>query len=98
MRINKKRYEVADTFWKRAKGLMFRKSTRPMLFVFDNDDYHSIWMLFMRFPIDIVFLDSKMNVINEVKNAKPIGFSPKTWRIYRPKKKCRYIIERMAGT
>ncbi len=87
--------EYARTFFQKAKGLMFRKEPPEggMLFVFKNDGMHSIWMPFMRFPIKIIFYDSKGKIINAVENAKPISFDPKTWKIYRPEGPCKYILE-----
>src|SRR6185436_8820153 len=41
----------------RAMGLMFRPSLpsdRGMLFVFEQPDFHGIWMKNCKFPIDIV--------------------------------------------
>src|SRR5262245_15540420 len=46
----------------RAMGLMFRPSLprdRGMLFVFENSDFHGIWMKNCKFPIDILWLDEQ---------------------------------------
>ena len=50
----------------RAMGLMFRPSLpsdRGMLFVFDQPDFHGIWMKNCKFPIDIVWLDERRRVV-----------------------------------
>ena len=92
-----KTLEHADSIWMQTKGLMFRKdisSGHGMLFTFSREARHGIWMLFMRFPIDIYFLDSEMKVVDYVKNAKPINpIKPSTWRVYTPRKPCKYILE-----
>lgn len=88
---------VADTTGKRALGLMFRKQPKPLVLVFRGEARHSIWMLFMRFPIDLVFLDSQHRVVTIHENIKPISFDPATWGIYRPSKPAKYALEVAAG-
>jgi uncharacterized protein len=39
----------------------------------------SIHMLFMRFPIDVVFVDAKGIVVGLCKSIPPFGFSPIFW-------------------
>jgi hypothetical protein len=65
---------VAQTFFERSRGLMFRGSmdeSEALMF------YHtpSIHMFFMRFPIDVVFLDKNMLVIKVYKRLKPWRFA-----------------------
>lgn len=88
---------VADTPWKRAKGLMFKKKPQPLLLVFDKPGYHGIWMLGTRFSIDLVFLDSERRVVDIFEGIKPISWNPKTWRIYRPSKPVKYALELPEG-
>ncbi|MFH1445224.1 MAG: DUF192 domain-containing protein [Nanoarchaeota archaeon] len=92
-----KTIEHADSLWKQTKGLMFRKSIpkyHGMLFTFNHEAKHGIWMLFMRFPIDIYFLDKDMKVVYQVKNAKPLNpLKPSTWKVYTPKKPAKYVLE-----
>ena len=90
-------FEVADTSWKRALGLMFRKNPTPLLIVFPWESRHAIWMLFMRFSIDLVFLDSHNKVVTIHEGIKPISLDPRTWRIYRPEKPAKYALELGAG-
>lgn len=89
--------EVADTWWKRTKGLMFREKLAPMhglLIEFPKPGKCGIWMLFMRFPLDLIFLNEKMQVVDAVRNAQPVSlFKPKTWRIYKPRKPAKYVME-----
>jgi len=95
-----KEVEVASSPWKLALGLMFRKRLpkgKGMLFDFHYSDRHGIWTLFMRFPIDVYFLDDEGKIINKIKNAIPFSiFRPSAWKIYRPKKPCRYAVETAA--
>lgn len=67
--------EVADTFLKRFLGLMFRKKLNPgqgLLLTNCN----SIHMFFMRFAIDVVYIDKNLCIKKIVTDLKPwIGFS-----------------------
>ena len=91
------RLERADTPWKRAIGLMFRKEPAPLLISFEREARHAIWMLCMRFPIDLVFLDDRKRVITVYEDIRPISLDPGTWRIYRPEKPAYYALEVPAG-
>jgi len=56
------RVELADTFWRRFSGLMLsRRFPRgsALLFRLPKPCRYSIHMFFVRFPIDILYLDSK---------------------------------------
>lgn len=88
--------ESLQTFLGKSKGLMFKKEGRALL-EFSYDNRHPIWMLFMRFPIDIAFIDQEKSIINIKRDVKPLGFNPSTWRVYQPEKPCRYVLEVEAG-
>ena len=66
---------VADTFFLRLRGLMFCKmlpSATGLLLAPCN----SVHMCFMRFAIDVVYMDKEFNIIKIVKNLRPwIGLS-----------------------
>ena len=47
----------------------------------------SIHMLFMRFPIDVLFLDEKQKVVDAVAALQPWTFN------YTPKREAKYIVE-----
>jgi len=81
--------DIANSFWKRILGLMFRKDGE-MLFVFEKDVDYSVWTPFMRFPIDIFFMDKDFNVVDVRKNLGP-------WKIYKPSGKYRYFFESRKG-
>ena len=87
------RAEIADTFIKQTRGLMFRKSlpeNEGMLFVFDEEGYHSFWMMNMSFPIDIIWVNKEKEVVDIVKNAQPCKFSCLS---YKPKERAIYVLE-----
>ena len=77
-----KKYNIAQilctkTFWDQAIGLMFKKDIPPdygMLFVYKRPKIIGIHTFFMRFMINIIFFDEKMEEIKIVKNLKP-------WRV-----------------
>lgn len=95
-----KSFEVADSVGKKMKGLMFRGSLEKdsgLLMVFEMERKHEIWMFGMRFPIDIIFIGRNKKIVDVKHNAKPIGKNPFTWRIYRPAKTCKYVLEVSAG-
>lgn len=93
-----KKYNVllADTNEKRIQGLSGLekiKNNEVMLFVFEEEDLHGIWMKDMLFNIDLVFLDKDLNVINYFDNVSYESYPT----IYYPESKSKYIIEMNAG-
>lgn len=87
-------FEVADSAWKRTRGLMFRRRIeKPLLFVFpvSSQVECSIHAFFVFFPFDAVYLDEKKRVVDVRERIKP--FTP----IIFPKKKAKYLIEAPAG-
>lgn len=88
--------EVAGTEEKRREGLSGReplKEGQGMLFIFDEPDFHGIWMKDMNFPIDIVWIDEEFNIVDIKSNAKPESYP----EIFRPARKSLYVVETMAG-
>jgi uncharacterized membrane protein (UPF0127 family) len=82
----------------RAMGLMFRPSLpldRGLLFVFDDLDFHGIWMKNCRFPIDIVWLDEERRVVHVAEAVPPCKAEP--CPVYQPMKKAAYVVEINAG-
>jgi len=61
--IGKKRYiikaKVCNSFLDKVSGLMFRKQSHPLLFVFNNPEQVSIHSFFCR-PFKAIWLDDKM--------------------------------------
>ncbi len=67
--------EIADDEYEIQTGLMYRKSMqddRGMLFVFDDERPRSFYMKNTEFALDIIFLNSKNEVVSIQKNAKPL--------------------------
>ena len=90
--------EVADTLPRRMLGLMFRDSlplTHGMLFTFENQDYHGIWMKNCRIPLDILWLNQDRRIIHLEENVPPCQDDP--CHIYQPLQKALYVLELNAG-
>ncbi len=82
----------------RAMGLMFRPSLprdRGMLFVFERQDFHGIWMKNCRFPIDILWLDEERKVVHVAEAVPPCKAEP--CPVYNPLRKAAYVVELNAG-
>jgi uncharacterized protein len=62
--------EIADNVWSRGKGLLGRSSLPEdqALLLMGCNNIHTF---FMKFPIDLVFLNSKMVVTKTVKGVGP---------------------------
>ena len=81
---------IADDFFSRLMGLMFRENAKfPLLFEIpqkvNSRKRSSIHSLFMRFDIVLVFID-KNNLVYEIADLAP-------WNYYVPEKSAKYIVE-----
>lgn len=83
--------DVADNFWKRMVGLSLSKK-KNMFFPLPYESKWSIWMFLVKYPLKVVFIDRDKTVI-DIKEAIPLSFDPKTWKTYKPRKSCKYILE-----
>jgi uncharacterized protein len=70
--------EIATSFAARSQGLLGRSGLKPDTGLL-IDPCSSIHMWFMRFPIDVVFLDKKNRVVGLKRNVKPWGMAW-SWR------------------
>ena len=91
--------EIADTPSERARGLSGRESLKPgwgMLFIFPEEGIYSFWMYGMKFPLDIIWIDSEGIVVYMIENAPPCR---EAWscRAYTPDKPAQYVLEVEAG-
>ncbi len=86
--------EIADTFLSRLRGTMFKSRLEKGLILKLPDTRSrsgsAIHMFFVKFPLDIIFVDGDMKVVDTV--------SIDPWKTYTPKKPSRYIIEMEKGT
>lgn len=79
---------IADSFIKRFLGFMFRKKPHHEAILIKP--CNSIHTFFMKFPIDVLFIDENMEVIRKIDSLKP-------GKIIMPQKKCKMVIEGRAG-
>ena len=66
--------ELAETQEKQALGLMFRDSLpqdHGMLFIFPGEARRSFWMKNTRIPLDILYFNSKLELISMAQDARP---------------------------
>ena len=66
---------MGDTFWRRLIGLMGKAELE------DNSGIiltpcNSVHTMFMRFPIDVIFLNNKLEVLLIKQNLRPWSISP----------------------
>ncbi|HEX9027230.1 MAG TPA: DUF192 domain-containing protein [Clostridium sp.] len=79
---------IADSFIKRFLGFMFREKPHHEAILIKP--CNSIHTFFMRFPIDVLFINENMEVVKKIDGLKP-------GRIIMPQKKCKMVIEGKAG-
>lgn len=66
---------IADSYFTRLAGLMFRKKLPPTTGLLLTP-CNSVHMCFMRFAIDVVYLDKEYRIIKVIENLKPwLGLS-----------------------
>lgn len=101
MTIKGKKFRLflAESFAQKAVGLMYRPSIKDnegMLFKFPFNHEWKIWMLNMKFPIDVIWLDEKFRIVHIERGMQPCSniFSCKS---FSPDKQSRYVLELAAG-
>ena len=88
--------EIADDEAKRIQGLSGRKTLADnagLLFIFERPAIQGFWMKDMRFPIDIIFLDEGLRVINVYEGVAPSTFPT----LFYPLTLAQYVLEINSG-
>jgi uncharacterized membrane protein (UPF0127 family) len=88
--------EIASTAAQQEQGLGGRDSLAQdsgMLFVFIHSSRYPFWMKDMRFPLDIIWLDSSFSVVHVKKHASPESFP----ELFTPSRDALYALEVNAG-
>jgi uncharacterized protein len=91
--------DIAATDEQRTKGLSVKDrldENEAMLFVFDYEAQHTFWMKNMKFPIDIMWIDSDKTVVYIEHNVEPCSseiFCP----VFRPDHDSLYVLETIGG-
>lgn len=87
--------EIADDMVERAVGLMYRENmdmNKGMLFIFPEETWQSFWMKNTVLPLDIIFINKKMEIVTIHKNTTP--FSEQSYPSTEP---AIYVVEVNAG-
>jgi uncharacterized membrane protein (UPF0127 family) len=69
---------------------MFSAKSKNLVFVFKKEKINPLHMLFVFYPIDVLFLDKNKKIVEIKENFRPFEF-------YTPKKKSKYVIELAKG-
>jgi uncharacterized protein len=88
--------EVANNGITRARGLSNRNQLeegRGMLFVFTETEKPGFWMKDMRFPIDIIWINDNLKIVEANKNISPNTYPT----VFYPTSPVKYVIEVPAG-
>jgi uncharacterized membrane protein (UPF0127 family) len=71
--------EIADTERDRMQGLMYRTKMdfdKGMLFIFDNEEEQSFWMRNTKISLDILYVNSQLEILTIYKHTQPYSDSP----------------------
>jgi uncharacterized membrane protein (UPF0127 family) len=92
---------VADDPDERTDGLSRRNGLSPetgMLFVWDSEEIHTLWMKDMRFALDLVWLDADRTVVHIERDVQPQpGAADSELVRYASQSPAKYAIELAAG-
>lgn len=71
--------DVAESFWARGKGLLGRKELRTgeALWIKPCNNIHTF---FMKFAIDCIFIDKRMEIQNIARNVVPFRMVGPYWK------------------
>jgi len=92
--------EIAADAESRRRGYMFREhvgAAEGMLFIFDTTVRHGIWMKNCKVPLDIIWLDEGLRVVDIVGDFQPCPDQGQC-RARQPMAAARYVLEVAAGT
>ncbi|MCX2720583.1 DUF192 domain-containing protein [Lentiprolixibacter aurantiacus] len=70
--------EIAESDYEIETGLMYREkmeANQAMLFIFPDVAFHSFYMKNTLIPLDIIFIDEGLNIVNIRQNAAPLDES-----------------------
>ena len=81
-----KNAKLCRNIFSHALGLMFAIKPKALVFIFKKEKIIPLHMIFVFYPIDVLFLNKNKIVVEMKENFKPFSF-------YNPKNKAKYIIE-----
>jgi uncharacterized membrane protein (UPF0127 family) len=88
MKAISKKVKICDSLFSKGFGLMFTKKRSDFAYVFDfpKPKMLAVTMVFVFYPIDVIFLDSKGVIVEHISGLKP-------FRNYFVKNKIKTFIE-----
>ncbi len=89
-RILAKNTKICKSIFSKTFGLMFSLKRKSLIFIFREEKIIPLHMLFVFYPIDVLFLDKNKKVVEAKKNFKPFSF-------HATKKKAMYVVELPKG-
>lgn len=95
--------DLADTVEERTQGLSDRvelANNGGMLFIFDDDNGHPMWMKDMLFNLDMIWLDQTYRIVHWEQNvsAPSLDGAGTSLQIYQSSVPARYVLEVASGT
>jgi len=87
--------ELAKNEYEKKKGLQckkYLKKNEGMLFIWSDEDYRNFWMKNTAIPLDLIFINSSLEVIEVYFDARP--FSEK---LIRSEKRAKFVLELNVG-
>ena len=84
------RYLECSSILSQIRGMMFRKKVIPLVFTFSEERKVNLHSFFCK-EMDLVFLNSKFEVVEMKKNWKPFSF-------YSSKRKAKFLLELPTGS
>jgi hypothetical protein len=85
--------EDEDLQLKGLSGIEQLPSGYGLFFVFKEEGFHGIWMKDMKFPIDIIWMDKKLQVIDIKKDISPDTYP----ELFYPQTPALFVLEVEAG-
>ncbi len=81
---------LCSSLWQKAHGLMF-SSQKDLVFVSATEQKIPLHMLFVFYPIDVLYLNKEKKVVECKEHFLP-------FTVYNPKNKAKYVLELKQGT
>lgn len=85
-----KEFKKCKSILSKAFGLMLKNNIVPLVFVFKKEKSIPIHTLLVKRPIDLIYLDRTMKVVDLKESLQP-------YRFYTPKARAMYLLELPAG-
>jgi uncharacterized membrane protein (UPF0127 family) len=79
-------HTICKSIFSKSIGLMFRIKPKSLVFVFEKEKKTPLHMLFVFFPIDVLYLDKNKKIVEMKKSLMPFHF-------YSPRRKAKYVVE-----